>query len=121
LKRGEKECFEKAAWCYLRQVINAHLSAHVFPHFAVDTYHPLKFALCFTSTSLLGWLWLQFAQCIDQGEFRKCEFCGTPFVVAPGAARRNRRYCKDSCRVMNCRKRNSVQPATMSKRKRRTA
>ena len=109
----EREDVERAAWLYLRQAINKHLSQYVFPHFAIEKRIPLTMRLQFTSTSLLGWMWLQLAQFVDKGEFRKCLYCGTPFVVAPtGGAHSNREYCKDGCRVMACRKRNKKKART---------
>jgi len=56
--------------------------------------------------SLLGALWLQCALAVNGDKtYVTCEECGRPFEVSSKAARKSRRYCKDSCRVQAHRKR----------------
>jgi hypothetical protein len=49
--------------------------------------------------SLLGAIWLQFANAIQHHKFpRTCPECGRAFEVAPGTNRSDRLTCSDSCR-----------------------
>jgi hypothetical protein len=49
--------------------------------------------------SLLGAIWLQFANAIQHHKFpRTCPECGRAFEVAPGTNRSDRVTCSDSCR-----------------------
>jgi hypothetical protein len=100
LKKGE---VERAAWCYVRQHVNVQLAQHVTARFEVETHHPFRCGVVFMPSSLLGAMWLQFAQLIEgQGEYRKCLYCRRPFAVGvwPKTPNPKRRYCKDSCRVL---------------------
>lgn len=57
------------------------------------------FTLHFRAKSLLGQLWVSFAEAIAVGKkFRRCDGCQTWFEIAPDAARTHRRYCSESCR-----------------------
>jgi hypothetical protein len=56
--------------------------------------------------SLLGVIWLQFAQACDANrKYQDCAHCGRPFEVSPTAFRASKQFCKDSCRVQAHRKR----------------
>ena len=52
-------------------------------------------------TSLLGAMWLQFAEAIsEQKDYGRCLLCGKPFEIstAEAGARTNRRFCSDACK-----------------------
>jgi hypothetical protein len=59
--------------------------------------------------SLIGALWLQFAQAVSgQRAFHPCDACGRLIELHPTANRADRRYCGDACRARAYRKRHSV-------------
>ena len=54
-----------------------------------------------TPTSLLGAMWLQFAEAIsEQKDYARCKLCGKPFEVSTAQTgfRTNRRFCSDVCK-----------------------
>ncbi len=56
--------------------------------------------------SLIGALWLQFAQAVDgDRKYRRCEECRTWFEISPKTARVTRLYCSNACRSKAYRKR----------------
>ena len=57
-------------------------------------------------TSLLGALWLQFAQAITGNkDYRRCARCNTWFELSPEASRTNKLYCSDACKMKSYRDR----------------
>jgi len=93
-----------ALFC-LQQVLNHHLSGRVSPQvYKRDSTN--KLTLYIVPNSLIGALWLQFAQAIDGNkEFRRCEECRTWFELSPETARTSKLYCSNACRSRAYRKR----------------
>jgi hypothetical protein len=59
-------------------------------------------------SSLLGVLWLQFAEAIAANRtFRQCHACNKWFEVAPQSARSDKLYCSNTCRIRAYRTRQS--------------
>lgn len=90
---------------HIQRVINDHLSGRVSPRLLWnrDEERP---RLRFRPASLIGVLWLQFAQAVDGGKtYRQCESCGKWFELSPDVARKHRIYCSDACRTRAYRKR----------------
>jgi hypothetical protein len=98
------------AWYRLQQVINRNLSGRVSPRLlweeSGEEEPPRALGLYFVPHTLIGALWLQFSLAVAQSrEYRQCQYCGKPFILAPHLARTNRRNCSDSCKAMASRKR----------------
>lgn len=56
--------------------------------------------LCIYCPTLLGAVWLQLADAVaNNRSFSQCRQCGQWFEISPEAARSNRRYCSDRCRI----------------------
>lgn len=65
-----------------------------------------RLGVFFIPHGLLGAIWLQLAYAIDEGRTPlRCGYCGKTFMVGKGEARRSRKYCSDSHRVMAHQKR----------------
>jgi hypothetical protein len=85
--------------------INTHLMRRVSPRVVYDLDRGAQ-ALRFYPESLLGALWLQFAQAIDgDKEYRACRECGKWFEVSLDAFRTNRVFCSDPCKSRDYRRR----------------
>jgi len=68
-----------------------------------------NFRLTIQPRSLLGALWLQFAESIGTHKsFRKCEVCGRYMEISPDVNRADRRFCSDACRNRALRYRRKV-------------
>lgn len=95
----------KPALATIQAAANAKLKTHASPAMMWDSDNVI--GLYFRPENLLGALWLQFALAVSQNsEFRECEHCGKPFeAAAPGASRKDKRFCSTSCRVMASRAR----------------
>lgn len=97
------------AYYYLQSAINQALKGKVSPGMLWDEG---RLGLYQVPSSLLGAMWLQFAQAIDTGpEFRKCAQCRTWFAVSLDASRKSRRYCSDACRAKAYRNRKQEKTA----------
>jgi hypothetical protein len=60
---------------------------------------PAHDALVPQPDSLLGALWLQFAQAVIQNkQYRRCESCAEWFEISPQVARAERVFCSTACR-----------------------
>jgi hypothetical protein len=88
-----------ALW-YLQKVVNAHLEGRVSPRllWSRDEGRPQLFI---RPHSLIGVLWLQFAQAIDGHKtYRECLHCGKWFELSPELGiRKHRVYCSNACRT----------------------
>jgi hypothetical protein len=92
---------------FVQETVNKYLSREVSPLLLRDE----KFALevCFVPKTLLGGLWLQFADAIDKNvTYRRCQQCGTPFAVGAGTARRTKLFCSDACKSLHYRQRQAT-------------
>jgi hypothetical protein len=89
----------------VQQVLNEHLKGRVSPRMLWDPQF-VHLGLYFVPDSLLGALWLQFAQAIDANkDYRRCRECGKWFVLSPETARTNKLFCSNACRSKAYRKR----------------
>ena len=93
-----------AAHAYVRRVINRQLyEGQVSAQLGLSP-ESTQDGLYLVPGSLLGALWLQFAQSLSEGrEHRRCKFCGTWFEVGLDAWKTTKLYCGDPCRMKNYR------------------
>lgn len=95
----------KPALFYVQNEVNASLERTVVPSLLWDSNH-LAMKLCLNPATLLGCLWLQFADDINNNTlYRECLQCGTPFAIGPGTARMTKLFCSNACRSKNYRER----------------
>ena len=94
------------AFSHLQQVANDRIKDCVSSRLLWDPPHS-RLKLHVVPDSLLGALWLQFAQAIEHNsDFRKCVECEEMwFEVSPQKARADKVYCSDACRMRAYRKR----------------
>lgn len=86
--------------------VNVHLRGRVSPQLLWKR-DPTKrggqrdMGLFFVPSSLIGALWLQFADTVDgDGYVRWCARCGEPFVAGAGEKRSNAQYCSQACQKL---------------------
>jgi len=92
------------AYYYIQERINDALKDSVAPRML---WHENQLQLFHVPKSLLGAMWLQFADAVTyELEFRACAWCGKSFEVTL-STRSDRQYCSNSCRVSASRKRTS--------------
>lgn len=88
---------------FLRREIMSHLSAQLSISLAWDRSNDFaaKLRRSFRPASLLGLLWLQFADALTEVTiFRPCKSCGKLILISPSeGARSHRLTCSDRCRV----------------------
>jgi hypothetical protein len=84
---------------YVQDKINARLAGPVSSQLVWDAERN-RSTLRLVPDSLLGCLWVQFAQAVanDKG-FRRCGQCGLWFELGPQAGRRSRLFCSGACRT----------------------
>jgi hypothetical protein len=83
---------------YIQSVVNRHLQGRVSPRllWKRESTWPV---LSFVPGSLIGALWLQFAQTINgKTDHRECAQCRRWFEVSPTVARKSRLFCSNACR-----------------------
>jgi hypothetical protein len=87
------------ALAYIQDRINAPLAAQVSPRLVWDAERN-RSTLRLVPDSLLGCVWLQFAQAVssDKG-FRRCDQCGQWFELGLPGGRRSRLFCSGACRT----------------------
>jgi len=86
-------------------VVNVHLGQRISPRLLANPQYT-QLGLYFMPGSLIGALWLQFAQAIDGNkDYRRCRECQKWFELTPEVARTNRRFCSNACRSKAYRKR----------------
>jgi hypothetical protein len=91
---------------YLARSINERLAAHrvkvqLFPDSPSE-----RVGLRIVPETLIGFLWLQFAKAVEGGRsYRRCEDCSKWFEFGGQSSRSDKRFCSDTCRVRNGRKR----------------
>lgn len=92
----------------VQHVVNQHLEERLSPKVLWDTdYAHLN--LYFMPNSLIGALWLQFAQAIDGNKtYRRCDECRAWFELSPEVARTTKRFCSNACRVKAYRNRKAT-------------
>ena len=94
----------RPAQYYLQKIVNEHLKTHVSPQLLwnVKGGRPDKLGLFFVPQSLLGFMWLQFAEAINGNRtYRQCSACHTWMVITPeGIGKRSSRLtCSNACRM----------------------
>jgi hypothetical protein len=90
---------------YIQKIINDRLKGLVFPQMLWERNRN-RLSLYFVPSSLLGALWLQFAQAIDgDKKYRKCQECRKPYEISPETARTSKLFCSNACRSKNYRER----------------
>jgi hypothetical protein len=90
----------RPALFYVQSLVNRVLgdNERVSPQLVYDEQRG-RMVLSLLPETLLGALWLQFAQAIGGNkEYRACHVCGKWFEVSPEMTRSDRRTCSDSCR-----------------------
>ena len=86
-------------------IVNKRLQGRISPQLLWDKDR-IKLGLYIVPNSLIGAIWLQFAQAIDgHKEYRRCEECRIWFELSPEVARTSKLYCSNACRVRAYRKR----------------
>jgi hypothetical protein len=87
------------ALAYIQDQINTRLAAQVSPRLVRDAERN-RSTLRLVPNSLLGCVWLQFAQAVssDKG-FRRCDQCGLWFELGLPGGRRSRLFCSGACRT----------------------
>ena len=93
------------ALSYIQRVVNHRLKGSVSPRLLWNRDRS-RLGVYVAPGSLLGALWLQFAQAIEHdNNFRRCVECGTWFELTPRTARSDKVYCTNACRTKAYRKR----------------
>jgi hypothetical protein len=93
---------------HVQHVVNQHLEERLSPKvlWGKDYTH---LNLYFMPNSLIGALWLQFAQAIDGNKtYRRCDECRAWFELSPEVARTTKRFCSNACRVKAYRERKAT-------------
>ena len=91
----------QAALLSVRADINRNLIASGTTPFLTYQQDPGRLALRLVPRTLLGTLWLQFAQAVDEErDYRRCKVCGRWFAVTYDneGRRKTRVFCSDACR-----------------------
>lgn len=89
----------------VQDIVNQHLKGRVSPRLLWNK-DKTRLGLHIVPRSLIGAIWLQFAQAIDgRKEYRRCEECRTWFELSPDIARTSKLYCSNACRSRAYRKR----------------
>ena len=97
---------EPAYW-YLRHIVNEHLKDRASARL-LQSRQGNRPTVNLIPTGLIGALWLQCAQAIENGnEFRQCAECGLWFELTPRTARVDKIFCSSACRTRAYRKRQS--------------
>lgn len=100
------------ALVFVQQLVTDHLKGHVIVSVPID-YSCNRMMLALKPDSLLAAMWLQLALAIDgKKTYRRCDMCGGWMEVqsettgsGAKAARKNQKYCSESCKVKACRHR----------------
>lgn len=88
-----------AAFAFVRQTVNSHLDGAASARI-VRSDSPTGATLAFVPSSLIGAIWLQFAETIAQNKtFRRCQECGAWFETSGQGTRTSRQFCSNACRV----------------------
>ena len=99
--------FGTPALLFLCRWVNRGLQGHVQQALVYDAKRSRPI-LTTRANSLLGFMWLQLARAVAQGEtVRMCEVCQKPFLVKSKMDRRTerKRYCSGNCKIKFFRKR----------------
>ncbi|MHB1325673.1 MAG: hypothetical protein ACYC0L_05625 [Thermoleophilia bacterium] len=112
----------------VQQAVNEHLKKRVSPRVLWDVQKkPVELKLFHEPNSLIGALWLQFAQAIHgEKNFYYCDQCGAAFELdARLITRKSRKFCSNACRSKAQRERieealrldeEGIKPAEIAKR-----
>ena len=98
-ERLRSEWIETALY-FLQTIVNEKLSEHAIGRPVLQSRGHGRLGWEHLPSSLLGALWLQFADAIATNRnFNQCLFCKRCFEVAPDLARRDKLYCSQTCRT----------------------
>ncbi len=90
----------ETALYFLAVVVNQKLSEHTIEGPRLDFIGYEKLGWRSVPSSLIGFLWLQFAEAIAANRhFKQCVQCQRWFEVAQNLARADKLYCSQACRV----------------------
>ena len=93
------------ARCHVQNMINDRIEGLVSSRMLWESERD-RLSLYFVPSSLLGAMWLQFAQAIDgDKKYRRCQECRKPYEISPEKARTSKFYCSNACRSKNYRDR----------------
>ena len=91
----------RGAWAFVMDAVEQHLK-ETGPMLTMRGHAAQGTArLYVVPTSLLGAMWIQFAEAIsEQKDYARCKLCGKPFEVSTAQTgfRTNRRFCSDVCK-----------------------
>ncbi|MHB0916016.1 MAG: hypothetical protein ACYC5A_02240 [Thermoleophilia bacterium] len=83
----------------VQAIVNEHLGSRVSPRILWDDHRRGVWGLYFVPDSLVGAIWIQFAQAITENrDYRRCRQCDSWFEIDHYKARTNRYFCSNACR-----------------------
>ena len=92
----------------VQSIVNDRLTARVSPKILWDDHRRQEWGLYFVPESLIGTIWIQFAQAVTQNKkYRRCRQCESWFEIDHYKARTNRYFCSNACRSKAYRERQS--------------
>ena len=90
---------------YIQEVANKHMAERIAPRLLWNKGRT-RVSLHMVPDSLIGAIWLQFARAVEgEKNYRNCALCQRWYEVSPQAARKNRIFCSNACRVQSYRDR----------------
>lgn len=96
------------ALMWVQAITNQHLEKRISPRILWEDRRRRRWSLYFTPISLIGAIWLQFAQSVTQEkDYRRCRQCESWFEIDHYTARTNRYFCSNACRSKAYRMRQS--------------
>lgn len=91
--------FRSIALSRVQAIVNEHLGSRVSPRILWDESSKGDWGLYFVPDSLVGAIWVQFAQAITENrDYRRCRQCDSWFEIDHYKARANRYFCSNACR-----------------------
>lgn len=112
LASEDKSDLHKVALKILQNTTNEQLSGRLSANLSPQSDSG-ELVLSLRPTSLIGAIWLQFAQAVsNHTEFRRCTVCGSWMEISENASRRDKSYCSDACRMRAYRARKASKPAS---------
>lgn len=87
------------ALMWVQAITNKRLEMRISPRILWEDRRRRRWSLYFTPISLIGAIWLQFAQSVTQEkDYRRCRQCESWFEIDHYTARTNRYFCSNACR-----------------------
>lgn len=108
--RGVGDLITPAKYC-LQKMVNKELTESASPKLLWENNVPHRLGLYFAPSSLIGALWLQFAEAIGRNkEFKRCRECNGLFDVSGPGSRKDREFCRPACKTRAHRKKRRPRP-----------